>query len=246
MGYTTRFEGSIGIDPPLSDREAAYLQKFAETRRMGRGAGPYFVEGSGFHGQGEDADIRDFNSPPECQPGLWCQWVPNEDGDALEWDQGEKFNNAAAWMSYLRTHFLGAAEGLEGKPAAAALDPERMGWLPGGHRMRGTIFAAGEDFGDVWKLEVRDEGVFVAAALDAMPPEVDEDSEQGWDAWDEAFENRLAEAEEGKYEWGPEERIPDFATEDMMREALSVMEKERIKESLGNSGAGRRAPRAVL
>ena len=79
MGYTTEFEGKIENDPPLSEREIEYLKKFAGTRRMDRAEGPYFVEGTGPHGQGRDKGIRDYNRPPEGQPGLWCQWVPTED-----------------------------------------------------------------------------------------------------------------------------------------------------------------------
>lgn len=171
MGYTTEFEGKIEIDPPLSEREIEYLKKFAGTRRMDRAEGPYFVEGTGPHGQGRDKGIRDYNRPPEGQPGLWCQWVPTEDGSALEWDEGEKFYDAAEWMAYLRTHFLSGADGFGDRPAAALIDPKGMGWLPGGHQMRGTIMATGEEDGDVWRIVVRDEGVFVS-----------EESELGWGA----------------------------------------------------------------
>lgn len=65
MGYTTEFQGQIKIEPPLNAAEIEYLQKFASTRRMDRTTGPYFVDGSGFKGQGHDADIRDHNTPPD-------------------------------------------------------------------------------------------------------------------------------------------------------------------------------------
>jgi hypothetical protein len=70
--------------------------------------GCYFVGAPGFMGQDKDASIVDYNTPPgqlglveienfgsvfsenkrritdgECQPGLWCQWVPNEDGTEI-------------------------------------------------------------------------------------------------------------------------------------------------------------------
>ena len=68
MGYTTEFEGSVSISPPLNAHEIAYLRKFAASRRMDRAHGPYFVDGSGPFGQGHDDDIRDFNKPPAGQP----------------------------------------------------------------------------------------------------------------------------------------------------------------------------------
>jgi hypothetical protein len=64
MGYTTEFDGSVSISPPLNAHEIAYLRKFAASRRMDRARGPYFVDGSGPSGQGHDDDIRDINKPP--------------------------------------------------------------------------------------------------------------------------------------------------------------------------------------
>ena len=51
MGYTTEFEGSVGISPPLNAHEIAYLRKSAASRRMDRTRGPYFVDGSGPSGR---------------------------------------------------------------------------------------------------------------------------------------------------------------------------------------------------
>lgn len=236
MGYTTDFQGSVSIEPPLSEREIEYLAKFANTRRMRRGAGPYFVGGSGSFGQGNDPDIEDSNEAPEGQPGLWCQWVPNEDGTALEWDGGEKFYSSAEWMAYLRTHFIAGAEGID-RPAAALLDPEGMGWLPGGHRMAGVIFAAGEEFDDIWRLEVREEGVFARQAEDVeYPPEGDDR------AWEREYDGRLAAAARGDYRWGEEERVPDFATPELSARAEAESLARRMSESAGE-GSSRTRPR---
>ena len=95
MGYTTEFDGSVSISPPLNAHEIAYLRKFAASRRMDRARGPYFVDGSGPFGQGHDDDIRDFNKPPAGQPGLWCWWEPTKDGTAIKWNGVEKFYSAA-------------------------------------------------------------------------------------------------------------------------------------------------------
>lgn len=147
MGYTTDFSGEVKIEPPLNEAEQAYLRKFAGTRRMDREQGPYFVDDPGDFGQ-NGIGSRDYNAPPEGQPGLWCQWVPNEDGDALEWDGGEKFYEAAEWMAYLIDHFL--------KPGAEAFkssDPQ-FNKFTFDHACEGFIEAQGEDPDDRWAIRV--------------------------------------------------------------------------------------------
>ena len=106
MGYTTEFEGSVSISPPVNAHEIAYLRKFAASRRMDRARGPYFVDDSGPFGQGLDDDIRDFNKPPAGQPGLWCWWEPIKDGTAIKWNGVEKFYNSEEWMTYVIDLFL--------------------------------------------------------------------------------------------------------------------------------------------
>lgn len=106
IGYTTNFEGRFNLDKPLTPAHKAYLLAFAATRHMRRNgnvyrlpdpvreavnlpAGPngeYFVAGTDSFSPKDD-----YNSQPSSQPGLWCQWVPSEDGKGIEWDGGEKF-----------------------------------------------------------------------------------------------------------------------------------------------------------
>jgi hypothetical protein len=157
MGYTTEFEGSVSISPPLNAHEIAYLRKFAASRRMDRTRGPYFVDGSGPFGQGHDGDIRDFNKPPAGQPGLWCRWEPTKDGRAAKWNGVEKFYNSEEWMTYLIDLFL--------KPGAV-LASELANPVPGrhysaefwhftfDHELNGVIDAQGEDDDDRWRLIV--------------------------------------------------------------------------------------------
>ena len=104
-------------------------------------------------GQAHDDSVLDYNTPPDGQPGLWCQWVPTDDGNAIEWDQSEKFYDSAAWMKYLIEHFVGQ-------------DPLAQKELPflTGHTCNGEIEAQGEDSGDLWKLIVKDNRVSVARA----------------------------------------------------------------------------------
>lgn len=78
--------------------------------------GAYFVGAGGHAGQEPEEGplganrkklgIIDYNSPPAGQPGLWCQWTPTEDGEAIVWDGGEKFYDYVEWLQYLIAHFL--------------------------------------------------------------------------------------------------------------------------------------------
>jgi hypothetical protein len=153
MGYDTHFEGKFQVTPTLRPEHAAYLRQFAETRRMERDAslttkrpdpireavglpvgpeGAFFVGETGSAGQDHGPDVTDSNGPPASQPGLWCQWIPNEDGTAIEWDEGEKFYKFIAWIEYLIENFLKA-------------------W---GYALDGTVEWTGEDNGDMGKIVI--------------------------------------------------------------------------------------------
>lgn len=153
MGYTTTFTGSFKLNRPLEPKHYAYLMEFAGTRRMARSEraaekfedkireavglpigpeGAYFVGASGFRGLGADESIADFNSPPADQPGLWCQWVPTDDGNGIEWDGGEKFYSYGEWLLYLLGHFL----------------------RPWGYELSGTVRWQGEELDDCGKITV--------------------------------------------------------------------------------------------
>lgn len=124
MGYTTDFEGQIKLSKPLTEEQAHYLLKFAETRRMGRNASlcqnfddpmremvglPIGVEGEFCvfdYGRNEDKTVIDHNRPPSTQPGLWCQWIPSDDSSALVWDGGEKFYYYFEWLTYIHDNML--------------------------------------------------------------------------------------------------------------------------------------------
>ena len=146
MGYTTEFKGEIAIDPPLSQEEIGFLRKFSGTRRMSRKNGPYYVDAGGMGGQAEEPDILDYNSPPSGQPGLWCNWEPNDDGTTLRWNGSEKFYYADDWMEYVIDHFL--------KPDHIA----PFDFLQG-HTLNGEIKAQGEEIDDRWLLIVENNNV---------------------------------------------------------------------------------------
>lgn len=164
MGYTTEFEGRIKVTPPLSAPEVKYINAFNETRRMDRESGPYFVGGSGFKGQGNDEDINNFNTPDFTQPSLWCQWRASDDGEYIEWDEGEKFYEAGEWMKYIIDHFIGT------NPIAKTHGGSK--WLAEhlqGHVCNGIITAQGEESDDQWTLVVQNNKVTIVEAGSTLP-----------------------------------------------------------------------------
>lgn len=170
MGYTTEFDGQFDLDKPLTPEHAAYLRQFCYTRRMRRDAaktalrpdpireavglpvgeeGAYFVGESGYAGQDDGPDVTDGNSPGGGQPSLQCQWTPNDDGTAIEWDGGEKFYEYVPWIEYLVEHFLG----------------------PWGYKLNGVVAWWGEDPGDNGKIVIRNNAVDTVEALNLLEGE---------------------------------------------------------------------------
>ena len=155
MGYTTEFVGGIEINPPLSETEIEFINKFARTRRMKCEQGPYYVDRGGYAGQDHGPDVIDYNKPPDDQPGLWCHWESTPDGEEIGWNGGEKFYNSAEWMQYIIDHFLG------NNPIAQSELPFLTG-----HILNGKIIAQGEDTEDRWILYVKDNKVSVEEITD--------------------------------------------------------------------------------
>jgi hypothetical protein len=166
MGYTTDFSGAFALTPALTKEQDEYLTAFCQTRRMARDTsklpispnhlhekagmtdpgpeGAYFVDGDGFMGQShEDPSIIDYNKPPIGQPGFWCQWLPTNDGECLEWDFGEKFYNYVEWLEYLIEHFF----------------------TPWGVTLNGAIQWYGDEPDDRGLIEVEDSVVTVKRAV---------------------------------------------------------------------------------
>ena len=144
MGYTTDFKGGFEINKPLREELKNYLTKFSETRRMKRKLddkfgveGEFYVDGGGYAGQDRESNIIDYNLPPKTQPGLWCQWIPNEDGTEIVWDGGEKFYKYVEWLEYIIKNFL---------------EPE-------GYVLNGEVYFQGEDYNDNGVIVVTDNKV---------------------------------------------------------------------------------------
>ena len=158
MGYTTWFDGTLQFNKEVTDELKNFINKFANVRHMKRSVdkikeinpswnecgykgnlgidGEYYIGGLGFMGQDDDASVIDHNNPAKGAPGLWCQWIINEDNE-LEWDGGEKFYNYEEWLCYLIHHFF---------------EPE-------GYVLNGDISFNGEDDDDLGFIHVVDNKV---------------------------------------------------------------------------------------
>jgi len=86
---------------------------------------------------------REANRLGLAQPGLWCQWIPNETGEVIEWDEGEKFYDYIEWIEYLILHFLG----------------------PWGYKLNGVVEWHGEENDDRGRIEIVDNEVIVRHAV---------------------------------------------------------------------------------
>lgn len=126
MGYDTIFEGQFVLDRPLAKNHHEYLNNFARVRHMKRDAsklprdpvreavglppgheGEFYVADESLNGEHDPTNsILDHSFPPSTQPGLWCGFVPNEEGTAIVWDQGEKFYCYIGWIKYIVKNFI--------------------------------------------------------------------------------------------------------------------------------------------
>lgn len=137
MGYSTDFNGSFKISKPLDAETLKLMKGLAETRRMARkglgkefGVEGEFYIGKGHAGQDHEDNIINYNAPPKTQPGLWCQWVPNDEGTELAWDGNEKFYAYVEWLQYLIDKVL----------------------EPKGYKLTGEVTWEGEDSSDRGKI----------------------------------------------------------------------------------------------
>jgi hypothetical protein len=96
MGYTTEFEGSVTITPPLTAAMVAKFNGYAEERHDGDGPTRY---------------------------ATWCDWRVNGDGTEIAWNGGEKFYDSAAWMAWMIDRFIPANRSVDGQIEADGDDP---------------------------------------------------------------------------------------------------------------------------
>lgn len=74
MGYSTYFDGSLKIEPPMEAEHRDFVNRTARSTK--------------------------YPDLPDC-PQAYLQWVISEDGTRLEWDGSEKFYEYEEWLDYL-------------------------------------------------------------------------------------------------------------------------------------------------
>jgi len=151
MGYTTDFVGHVDVTPSLNAAEQTYLTAFSASRRFTRPGGPYDVPGNPQAEAVEGstaAGIDDYNTPPDGQPGLWCDWVPCWDGCCLAFNGHEKFYSPVRWLEYLIDHFL-----RPGAHASASNEPALRDFTFD-HRCDGLVVACRRDNKELYAIRV--------------------------------------------------------------------------------------------
>lgn len=115
----------IKLEPPLTAAQSAYIRAFSKIRHVKRNADaeekhrdpvrkkaglPVGKEGAYVvHDQESYGLIEDYNTPPDGQPDLYCQWFP-EGRQTLVWkghpDAPEDIYQAGDWLSWIATNIL--------------------------------------------------------------------------------------------------------------------------------------------
>jgi len=171
MGYSTYFNGSLYFNKPVESWLVEYINEFNRIRHMKRSPelikeqypnwedqcfkgelgeeGEYFIGGENhsysYDGKRVDTSVLNGNSPARTQPGLWCDWMINEEGN-LTWDGAEKFYDYEAWLEYLINHFF-----------------EPLGYV-----LNGEITWEGEDSDDFGTIHVEDNVVEMQYGIKVM------------------------------------------------------------------------------
>lgn len=66
-------------------------------------------------------------------PDSWCQWVVTRDGNAIKWDENEKFYDYLGWLQYIIEKYL----------------------VPWGYVLNGSVTWQGEDPDDIGEIHVK-------------------------------------------------------------------------------------------
>lgn len=274
MGYTTEFSGQIECTPPLNEQEKTFLNAFSQTRRVIRQKakptdglvfidgedtgellqGSYFIaqQKDDYYGQ-NTKNIAEHNSSPLSSPGLWCQWIANEEGH-IEWNCAEKFYSSAEWMAYLIENFL-----KEGAPCKFVAPKTFEHFQP--HTLNGVIYATGEETGDIWKLIVQNNQVFIQELEEGVAHDIYQtlilehhpdieifDSEENYtDEYYDALYDIKHEIDLGLIEddkWKSLEKINLFKTDEEMQE-LELLQR-KFEQSLLDKSLTKTVSEGVL
>ncbi len=136
MGYTTYFSGEWDLNKKLDDVTHKLLDKLNEedTRQVDNSTQHLLKEGEAF-------------------PGYWCGWVPDEDGETILWDGGEKFYDYEEWIQWIITKVL---------------DPR-------GYVLNGKVYWSGEEDDDVGIIKIENNIVLATPGSVYYNTDVEED-----------------------------------------------------------------------
>lgn len=145
--------GCVRVRPALNRAEYEYLTAFAESRRWHRPTGPYAVPDNPIAECTDPGlDLDAYTTVAEGQPGLACPWFPARGGEALvpvvPTALNLKCDDAAAWLAYLITHFLGPHGRARGRPGFEAFSFD--------HVLRGAVAVYAGDTGGLRVVRVID------------------------------------------------------------------------------------------
>ena len=129
MSYDRTFEGRFTLDRRLTDDLQQTLADLNEEEHIPGEDGKPSQEGG--HGY----------------PCHYCQWVPTDDGMAIQWDGNEKFYCAVEWLNYIIDRYL--------KPA--------------GHRLNGAVRWDGSNIDDHGVIYVKDNHVEAVSDINPGP-----------------------------------------------------------------------------
>lgn len=118
MSYT--FTGQFWLSSQLYPEEQAYLHAFSTDRHVKRDVTKIDpddpvrlavgldmgIEGAYCVNRNNGASLLDTNNPPAGMPEVYCDFIPNDEGTALIWDETENMRYPYAWLCYLRDHFF--------------------------------------------------------------------------------------------------------------------------------------------
>jgi hypothetical protein len=182
--YTTEFEGRFKLSKPLTSDQVNYLNAFSDVRHMRRRTSmvlllpdpkreavglPAGTEGEFYVGGQDSQSVINHNEEPATQPGLWCQWVPTDDGMNIEWNGAEKFYAYVEWLQYIIDNFL----------------------EPWGIKISGSVRYQGEDIDDGGWIYIDKDGR-VATRKATFDHDFDEDDGPGEEdgPWAAGYEQR--------------------------------------------------------
>ena len=111
MGYTTLFSGNFKLNKTLTDEHSKILHDLSWSE-----------------------DWRDNDKMPDS----YCKWAPNTKNNAIEWNEGEKFDYYIDWIKFIIKNHI----------------------TPWGYIIEGLVFWNGESPGDVGVIYVKKNKVF--------------------------------------------------------------------------------------